>query len=42
MYEIGQGVRQDKRAAKEWYGKACDAGFQDGCDKYRELNEAGF
>ena len=42
MYARGHGVRQDKRTAKEWFGKACDAGLQYGCDEYRKLNEAGF
>lgn len=38
MYENGYGVRQNIEEAKEWYGKACDNGNQNGCDKYRELN----
>ncbi|AAM73014.1 MAG TPA: sel1 repeat family protein [Chlorobaculum sp.] len=42
MYELGLGVRQDKRTAKEWYGKACDNGNQKGCDNYRRLNELGY
>ncbi len=42
MYDEGQGVRQNKRTAKEWFGKACDNGHQTGCDEYRKLNEAGF
>ena len=42
MHEKGQGGPQDKRAAKEWFRKVCDGGYQDGCGKYRELNEAGF
>ena len=42
LYAKGQGVRQDPIAAKEWYGKACDAGHQGGCEAYRELNEASF
>ncbi len=41
MYANGEGVRQDRRTAKEWFGKACDNGVQDGCDNYRILNEAG-
>jgi hypothetical protein len=28
--------------AKEWYGQACDNGSQQGCDNYRELNQAGY
>ena len=41
MYYNGQGVRQNLVIAKEWYGKACDNGLQQGCDAYRELNQAG-
>ena len=41
MYTKGQGVRQNLRKAKEWFGKACDGGLQLGCDAYRELNEQG-
>jgi len=40
MYHEGQGLRQDFVQAKEWFGKACDSGKQDGCDSYRKLNEA--
>ena len=38
MYENGEGVRQNIFEAKEWYGKACDNGDQDGCDAYARLN----
>ena len=41
-YATGQGVRQDIVIAKEWFGKACDNGLQQGCDAYRELNQAGY
>ena len=41
MYAKGQGVRQDLHTAKELFGKACDNGYQDGCDSYRILNEQG-
>ena len=37
-YAKGQGVRQDKGQAKEWFGKACDNGYQDGCENYGKLN----
>ena len=40
LYENGKGVRQNRTIAKEWYGKACDNGFQDGCDAYARLNTA--
>ena len=39
MYASGQGVKQDDEHAKEWLGKACDNGEQEGCDTYRELNQ---
>ena len=42
MYYNGQGVRQNYKIAKEWFGKACDNGLQQGCDAYRELNQAGY
>lgn len=32
---------KNKSKAKEYFGQACDAGDQKGCDKYRELNEQG-
>lgn len=38
MYANGQGVRQNLATAKEWYGRACDNGNQDGCDAYARLN----
>lgn len=42
MYENGWGVPQDLRAAKDWYGEACDWGDDEGCEKYRELDDAGY
>ena len=50
MYEVGAGVKQDLSAAKNWYGKACDAGIQGlenqlsmgGCAGYQILNEKGY
>lgn len=42
MYANGEGVRQNKTTAKEWFGKACDNGTQQGCDEYRKLNETGY
>lgn len=41
MHFEGKGTRQNKQIAKEFYGKACDFGLQMGCDKFKELNEAG-
>lgn len=41
LYANGQGVRQDKGAAKEYFGKACDLGNQGGCNNYKILNEQG-
>ena len=38
-YEHGYGgVKRNLAIAKEWYGKACDNGFQTACDEYRRLN----
>ena len=42
MYSIGQDVRQDKKIAKEWFGKACDGGYQKDCDTYKILNQQGY
>jgi TPR repeat protein len=42
MYFNGEGIRQDKSTAKEFFGKACDGGMQDGCKNYRKLNEQGY
>ena len=42
IYAEGLGVQQDKQAAMAWFGKACKAGFQDGCDKYQELEDEGY
>ena len=41
LYYDGKGVRQDKGAAKEYFGKACDLGNQGGCNNYKILNEQG-
>ena len=41
-YNNGIGVRQNRTTAKEYYGKACDLGNQEGCDNYRKLNEQSF
>ncbi|WP_350560823.1 SEL1-like repeat protein [Psychrobacter sp. CAL346-MNA-CIBAN-0220] len=38
MYYNGEGVRQDYAKAREWFGKSCDNGSQDGFDSYRILN----
>ena len=37
LYAEGQGVRQNLKVAKEWFGKACNNGNQSGCDNYRRL-----
>ncbi|EEG23038.1 Sel1 repeat [Eikenella corrodens] len=42
MYDNGQGVRQNFHLSKEWFGKVCDSGDQNGCDKYHSLNQAGY
>ena len=42
MYDNGYGVKQDKKIAKEYFGKACDGGNQKGCDKYKILNQHGY
>ncbi|WP_258403856.1 hypothetical protein [Moraxella ovis] len=42
LHHNGEGVRQNKSTAKEWFGKACELGNQDGCDAYRKLNQQGY
>lgn len=43
FYENGLGgLRQNRAAAKELYGKTCDQGYQVGCDEYRRLNQRGY
>ena len=42
LYYNGQGVKQDFKKAKEWFGKACDNRDQESCDNYKKLNEQGF
>ena len=39
MYYKGEGVLQNEDNAKEYFGKACDNGEQEGCDSYRILNQ---
>ena len=42
LYDYELGVKQNKKASKEYYGKACDLGDQNGCYNYRKLNEQGY
>lgn len=39
FYKHGIAVRQDYAKAKEWFGKSCDNGSQNGCDDYKKLNQ---
>ena len=41
LYAEGKGVRQNFSTAKQYFGKACDLGYQDGCDNYKLLNQQG-
>jgi len=36
-YKIGNGVKQNSTKAKEWYQKACEAGFEVACQSYEAL-----
>ena len=38
LYLLGKGVQVNKSLAKEWFGKACDNGYQDSCEYYGKLN----
>ena len=42
LYQNGQGVKQNGAKALELYGKACDLGYQDGCEVYKDLRNAGY
>ncbi|MBO4575978.1 MAG: sel1 repeat family protein, partial [Neisseriaceae bacterium] len=42
LYQNGSGIRHNNSTAKEYYGKACDLGLQQGCDWYKKLNIAGY
>ena len=42
LYANGQGARQSYSMAKEYYGKACDLGYQKGCDVFADLNQKGY
>jgi len=42
MYEEGKGTRQNYEKAKEYYGKVCDLGDQEGCDKFSHLNSMSY
>ncbi|HAR80453.1 MAG TPA: Sel1 repeat protein [Succinivibrionaceae bacterium] len=42
LYYNGWGTRQNYSTAKEYYGKACDLGNQEGCDNYARLNKQGY
>ena len=37
-YLVGRGIQKDRTLAKEWLGKACDNGDQQGCEFYGKLN----
>lgn len=39
---LGTLSKVNKKVSKEYYGKACDLGLQEGCDEYRKLNEQGY
>lgn len=42
LYHDGVGARQNFKKAKEFAGKACDLGYQDGCEAYKQLKNAGY
>ena len=35
---IYQNFKKDIKSAKEYFGKACDGGYQPGCDEYKNIN----
>ncbi|MCI5969057.1 hypothetical protein [Helicobacter sp.] len=42
MYVEGEGVRQNLKIAKEYFGKVCDLGLEEGCEGYKILNMKGY
>lgn len=38
IYYDGEGLRQNYTLAKNWFGKSCDNGLQQGCDAYHDLS----
>ena len=42
LYFEGKGVRQNLKKAKEFAGKACDLGYQAGCEGYKNLKNKGY
>ncbi|RDU51663.1 hypothetical protein CQA40_09540 [Helicobacter sp. MIT 01-3238] len=40
-YSLGKGVRLNYSTAKQYFGKACDLGIQEGCDGYKLLHSNG-
>jgi TPR repeat protein len=42
MYDKGEGVRQNKAQAKEWFRKSCDSGNNNGCNRFIVLKQAGY
>ena len=41
IYEDGRGVPQDKKAAKDWYHKACENKHELGCNYEQRLIDEG-
>lgn len=39
MYEHGYGIDKNADVAKRWFGRACDSGLQEGCDRYKEMDQ---
>lgn len=43
MYYNGESVMQNKSVAKKYFGLACEEhNFQNSCENYKKLNEAGY
>ena len=37
IYADGLGVPRNATLAKEWFGKSCDLGLEDGCKQYKDF-----
>ena len=42
MHEEGKGGPQNRSAAKEWFGRACEGDHHIACVRYRKLDKAGY
>ena len=37
LYEEGKGVKPDPATARKWYDRACEQGYEEGCERSARL-----